>query len=63
MIIIKVGNGKSLDSALKEFKNKVAKTKLVQQLREKQSYTKKSIKRRQEVLKATWKESLKKDDE
>ncbi len=44
MIVVKVGNGKSLDSALKEFKSKVAKTKLVQKLREKEYHTKKSIK-------------------
>ncbi len=62
MLIIKVGNGKSLDSALKEFKNKVAKTKQIQKLREKESYTKKSVKRRQEVLKAAWKQSKEKED-
>lgn len=62
MLIVKIGNGKSLDSALKEFKSKVAKTKLVQKLREKESYTKKSIKKRQEVLKAVWKQSKQKED-
>ncbi len=52
MLIVEVK--KSLDSALKEFKNKVSKTKLVQELRERQSHTKKSIKRRTEYLKAKW---------
>jgi small subunit ribosomal protein S21 len=52
MIVVEVK--KSLDSALKEFKGKVIKTKLVQELRERQTYTKKSVKRRNKILKAKW---------
>lgn len=56
MIDVKDGN---VERALKEFKRKVMKTRLVQELRERQSYTKKSVKRREEIIKAQYRETLK----
>ena len=58
MIDVKDGN---VERALKEFKRKVMKTRLVQELRERQSYTKKSVKRREEIIKAQYRESMKDD--
>jgi len=58
MIDVKDGN---VERALKEFKRKVMKTRLVQELRERQSYTKKSVKRREEIIKAQYRESMKED--
>ncbi len=63
MIIVEVGKGKSLDSALKEFKNKVTKTKLIKELRDRQHFTKKSVKKRETKLKATYVQGLNKEEE
>jgi len=48
MIIIE--NCSNIDKALKEYKKKYEKTKILSQLRERQSYTKSSVKRRKEIL-------------
>ncbi len=63
MIIVEVGKGKNLDSALKEFKSKVAKTKLIKELRNRQHFTKKSVKKREIKLKATYVQGLNKEEE
>jgi len=48
MLIIKVKNKGGIERALKEYKNKVYKTKMLEQIRNRQEHTKKSIKRREE---------------
>jgi small subunit ribosomal protein S21 len=55
MIIINCDRG--IEGALKVYKSKVRNTKQVELLRERQSFTKPSVKRREEVLSAKWKES------
>ena len=59
MIIIDVTKEKSIESALRTYKNKVQKTKQVQKLRDRQTYEKPSIKRRKEILKAIHVEKIK----
>jgi small subunit ribosomal protein S21 len=59
MIIVDVNKYGSIEQALKVLKNKTAKTKLVQKLREKQAYTKPSVTRRREILDAIYKEKFK----
>ena len=59
MLIVDLSKEKSIESALRTFKSKVLKTKLVQKLRERQEYVKPSIKRRNEVLKAIYVEQIK----
>lgn len=54
MLIVKVENGTSLEKALKTLKRKWDRSKAMKQLRERKEFTKKSIKRRQEVLKASY---------
>jgi small subunit ribosomal protein S21 len=54
MIIIKVKNTSSLEQALKQYKFKVYKTKQTEQLRDRQEFTKKSVKKRSEVNKAIY---------
>lgn len=61
MIIVKVKNGK-IDRALKEFKLKCRNTKLVDELRERQQFTKPSEKRRKQKLKAKYKSKNQQDD-
>ena len=52
MIIINVGN--SIEQALKQYKNKHNKLGIVKELRDRQTYTKPSVKRRGEILKAKY---------
>jgi len=54
MIIVDLNNEKSIDTALRTYKNKVQKTKQVQELRERQVFTKPSVKKRTEKLKAVY---------
>ena len=58
MIIINVKENESLDKAIKKFKKKFEKTGVVRELRERQSFTKPSVKRRMQVIKATYKQTL-----
>lgn len=56
MIIIDATKYGSIDQALKVYKNKVTKTKLINQLRERQAYVKPSVTRRKEILGAIYKQ-------
>lgn len=56
MIIVDVTKYKSIDQALKVYKNKHNKIGIVPELRDRQEYRKPSIKRREEVLNAIYKE-------
>lgn len=58
MLIIKVQDNEKIDRALKRYRNKTRKTKLINNLRENKHYTKKSIKRRKQVEKAKYKQHL-----
>lgn len=58
MIIVNVKENESLDKALKKFKKKFEKTGVVKELRERQSFTKPCIKRRQEIIHAAYKQFL-----
>lgn len=54
MIIVDVQKYKSIEQALKIYKQKHNKIGVVQELRDRQTFTKPSIKRRTEVLKAKY---------
>lgn len=58
MIYINVKENESLDRALKKFKKKFEKTGVVRELRSRQAFTKKCIKRRQQVIRAAYKQHL-----
>ena len=58
MIIVNVQECSSIEQALKIFKNKISKTNLVKDLRERQKFTKPSIKRRKEILGARYREKI-----
>jgi small subunit ribosomal protein S21 len=58
MIIVPVKEGESIDKALKKYKRKFEKTGTVKELRERQKFTKPSVKRRTEVLKAIYIQKL-----
>jgi small subunit ribosomal protein S21 len=63
MIIIPVKEGEAIDKALKKFKKKFEKTGVVKELRERQKFTKPSVKRRELVIKARYKQNLQREDE
>ncbi len=54
MIIVPVKEGESIDKSLKKLKRKFEKTGVVKELRERQKFTKYSVRRREEVLKAAY---------
>jgi len=63
MLIIPVKEGESIDRALKKFKKKFEKTGVIKQLRARQAYTKKSVRRREEVKKAVFINALRIEEE
>jgi small subunit ribosomal protein S21 len=52
MLIIDSKDCENIDKALKKYKKKFEKAKILLQLRERQAYTKPSVKRRNEILRA-----------
>jgi small subunit ribosomal protein S21 len=59
MIIIKVNKEKSIDFALKLYKNKVQKIRQIQELKDRKEFKKPSIKNREQKLKAIFNEKFK----
>ncbi|MCD6065556.1 MAG: ribosomal protein [Bacteroidetes bacterium] len=62
MLIVQVKEGESLEKALKKFKKKFEKTGIVKELRERQKFTKPSVQRREQIIKAVYKEKLQKGE-
>ena len=58
MLIVQVKEGDSVEKALKKFKKKFEKTGVVKQLRERQKFTKPSVRRREQIIKAVYKQKL-----
>lgn len=54
MLIVEVKDADSLDKALKKYKRKVDRTGLLKEVRERKHFTKPSVKRRKELLKAEY---------
>ena len=63
MLIIPVKEGENIDRALKRFKRKFDRTGTMRQLRKRQQFTKPSVIRRQQVLKARYIQHLKDSEE
>ena len=58
MIIVPVKEGESIDKALKKLKRKFEKTGVVKELRERQKFTKPSVKKRYQKIKAVYVQKL-----
>ena len=56
MLIIEVKNDESIDRALKRYKNKHRKVGVINELRKRKEFTKPSVRRRAEILKAVYKQ-------
>lgn len=63
MIIVPVKEGESIDRALKKYKRKFEKTGVVKELRERQKFTKPSVIKREEKLKAIYIQQLRQQEE
>ena len=59
MLQISVKEGESIERALKKYKKKFERTQVLKELRARKEYTKKSIVRRQQIIKAEYVEKLK----
>jgi small subunit ribosomal protein S21 len=58
MLIIDSKDCENIDKALKKYKKKYEKARILNQLRDRQSFTKPSIRRRTQVLKAIYKQQM-----
>ena len=58
MLIIDSKDCENIDKALKKYKKKYEKARILNQLRDRQSFTKPSIRRRTQVLKAVYRQQL-----
>lgn len=58
MLIIDSKDCENIDKALKKYKKKFEKARILLQLRSRQSFTKPSIKRRNQVLKAVYRQQM-----
>ena len=62
MLIIDVKDSDSLDKALKKYKKKFEKAGTLKELRRRQAYTKPSVRRRGEILKAVYRQTFTESD-
>ncbi len=58
MLIIDSKDCENIDKALKKYKKKFEKSRTLTQLRDRQSFTKPSVRRRKEVLKAVYRQQI-----
>tara|TARA_B100000963_G_C22323784_1_gene535496 strand:- start:343 stop:531 length:189 start_codon:yes stop_codon:yes gene_type:complete len=58
MLQIPVKEGESIERALKKYKKKFEKTGVLKQLRQRKQFIKKSVLRRQEIIKAEYVEKM-----
>jgi len=59
MIVITVGKNENIERALKRYKYKVIKSKQMEQLRDRQEFKKKCVKKREKLKKAKYVQKLK----
>ena len=62
MITVSITESDNLEKALRKFKKKYDKTGVVKQVRARQAYIKPCITRRQELIKARYKEKLRRNE-
>ena len=62
MLKVEVKGG-NIERAIKEMRRKVVRTQLIKQLRDNKQFTKPSVKRREEILKAKYVQKKKEEDE
>jgi small subunit ribosomal protein S21 len=63
MIVIPIKEGENIERALKKFKRKFEKTGVVKELRTRQAFTKPSVSKRQQKLKAIYIQQLQQQED
>ncbi|MFO7828217.1 MAG: 30S ribosomal protein S21 [Bacteroidales bacterium] len=63
MIVVPLKEGENIERALKKFKRKFEKTGVVKELRERQAFTKPSVKKREQKKKAIYIQKMQEDEE
>ena len=63
MLIVPLKEGENIERALKKFKRKFEKTGVVKELRDRQVFTKPSVRNRAQRIKAIYKQSLQQAEE
>ncbi len=63
MIIIPVKEGENIERSLKKFKRKFERTGVIKELRSRQAYTKPSIQKRQQKLRAIYIQKIQQEEE
>ena len=58
MLILEIKDGDTIDKVLKKYKRKFEKSGMLKELRRRKAFTKPSVERRTEVLKAIYKEDM-----
>ncbi len=63
MIIVPLKEGENLERALKKFKRKFEKTGVIKELRDRQAFRSRSIRKREKMIKAVYVQQLHQDKE
>ena len=63
MIIVPVKDGESIEKSLKKFKKKIEKTGMVRELRDRQKFTKPSVVKRMQKIKAVYVQKMHQSEE
>ncbi|HAD97804.1 MAG TPA: 30S ribosomal protein S21 [Cryomorphaceae bacterium] len=63
MLVISVKEGESIDRALKRYKRKYDRTGVMREVRSRQQFTKPSVERRKEILKAAYIQGKRQEEE
>ena len=63
MIVVPLKEGESIERALKRFKKKFEKTGVIRELRNRQAYTKPSVEKRKERMRAVYVQHLQQEEE
>ncbi|MFZ2284309.1 MAG: 30S ribosomal protein S21 [Lutibacter sp.] len=63
MLIIQVKEGENIDRALKRYKQKTRRTKLINNLRDQKQFIKKSVKNRKKIGKAIYVQNLRNQED
>ena len=63
MIVVPIKEGENIERALKKFKRKFEKTGVVKELRTRQAFTKPSVVKRQQKLKAIYIQQLQQEED
>jgi small subunit ribosomal protein S21 len=63
MIVVPLKEGENIEKALKKFKRKFEKTGVVKELRNRQAFSKPSVEKRKQIMKAIYVQHLQEMDE